>query len=69
MIHVLGDLNVDLILSGMTVPPAFGKEIIGTERCMAPGGSSANVAIILAATGVPVPGAKAGSRQSISKVR
>ena len=54
MIHVLGDLNVDLILSGMTVPPAFGKEIIGTERSMAPGGSSANVAIILATTSVPV---------------
>ena len=54
MIHVLGDLNVDLILSGMTVPPAFGKEIIGTERSMAPGGSTANVAIILASTGVPV---------------
>ena len=35
MIHVLGDLNVDLILSGMTVPPAFGMEIIGGDLIVA----------------------------------
>jgi len=53
-IHVLGDLNLDLILSGMTELPVAGREILAREhRCKA-GGSAANVAVVLALCGAPV---------------
>ncbi len=53
-IFVLGDLNVDLILSGMPDPPELGKEVVATERSRDPGGSATNVAIMLAAASAPV---------------
>jgi sugar/nucleoside kinase (ribokinase family) len=51
---VIGDLNVDLILSGMPDLPAMGKEIVATTRSTGPGGSATNMAIMLAANGYPV---------------
>jgi len=51
---VLGDLNLDLILSGMMEPPALGREILAREHCFKAGGSAANVAVVLAMCGAPV---------------
>jgi sugar/nucleoside kinase (ribokinase family) len=53
-IHVLGDLNLDLILSGMEEQPALGREILAREHDFKAGGSAANVAIVLALCGAPV---------------
>jgi sugar/nucleoside kinase (ribokinase family) len=51
---VLGDLNLDVVLSGMDVPPAFGREILARDSVLKPGGSGANVAMALSMMGAPV---------------
>jgi len=53
-IIVLGDLNLDIILSGIENTPSFGHEIVAKNCTMKPGGSAANVAMILALNGCPV---------------
>jgi sugar/nucleoside kinase (ribokinase family) len=53
-IHVLGDLNLDIILSGLGVYPSLGEEILAQNCVMKPGGSAANVALMLALNGCPV---------------
>jgi len=49
----LGELNVDLILSGMTERPKFGGEVLASELGMHAGGSTANVAACCAQLGLP----------------
>ena len=49
----LGELNVDLILSGMTERPKFGGEVLAEELGMHAGGSTANVAACCAQLGMP----------------
>ena len=51
---VLGDVNIDIILSGMRSAPAIGKEILADSSVMELGGSAANVAAMLALNGCPV---------------
>ncbi len=51
---VIGDLNLDIIFSHIDGQPAFGKEIGSGNFVMKPGGSAANVAILLALNGCPV---------------
>lgn len=51
---ILGDVNIDIILSGMLSPPAWGKEILADNCVMKLGGSAANVAAMLAMNGCPV---------------
>ena len=51
---VLGDLNVDVILGGMTKHPSLGEEILAVDYSRGPGGSAANVAVMLALNGCPV---------------
>jgi sugar/nucleoside kinase (ribokinase family) len=51
---VLGDLNLDVVLSGMAAPPSFGKEILAQSCTMKPGGSAANAAMVLAMMGARV---------------
>ena len=53
-IHVLGDLNLDIVLSGMKDLPSFGMERLAGCCTMKPGGSAANVAIMLAVNDCPV---------------
>lgn len=53
-INILGDLNADVILSGMKTPPALGKEIIAEKYVMHAGGSAANTALMLASMDCPV---------------
>jgi len=53
-IHVLGDLNLDIILSGLEGLPSFGEETLASGCVMKPGGSAANVAIMLAVNDCPV---------------
>jgi sugar/nucleoside kinase (ribokinase family) len=53
-IHILGDLNLDIILSGLEDLPTFGEEILASGCVMKPGGSAANVAIMLAVNDCPV---------------
>ncbi len=53
-IIVVGDLNLDIILSGLVEPPALGREILATDCVAKVGGSAANVAATLAAAGCPV---------------
>jgi sugar/nucleoside kinase (ribokinase family) len=53
-IHVLGDLNLDIILSGLEGTPAFGKERIASACRVKPGGSAANVSMMLAINNCPV---------------
>lgn len=53
-IHVLGDLNLDIILSGLEGLPSFGREILASNCVMKPGGSAANIAIMLAVNDCPV---------------
>jgi sugar/nucleoside kinase (ribokinase family) len=48
---VLGDLNIDMILSGMQSSPSFGREILAEGGCIKPGGSAANAAMVLAMCG------------------
>jgi sugar/nucleoside kinase (ribokinase family) len=47
-----GELNVDLILSGMTEPPKFGGEVLAEQLGMHAGGSTANVAACCAQLGM-----------------
>ncbi len=51
---VLGDLNIDIILSGIEKYPAPGREILAKEHVIKAGGSAANVASMLAVNGCPV---------------
>lgn len=51
---VAGEINVDLILSGLTSPPVFGREIRGTGFAQVPGSSSMICAIGLVRLGHPV---------------
>ena len=53
-IYVLGDLNLDIVLSGLEVLPSFGEERLATGCSMKPGGSAANVAIMLSINACPV---------------
>jgi sugar/nucleoside kinase (ribokinase family) len=49
----LGELNVDLILSGLAEPPKFGAEVLADDMSMHAGGSTANVAACCAQLGLP----------------
>jgi sugar/nucleoside kinase (ribokinase family) len=51
---VLGDLNLDIILSGIQTYPSPGKEILAGKHVIKPGGSAANVASMLAVNMNPV---------------
>lgn len=51
---VAGEINVDLILSGITSAPEFGREIVGTGFHQVPGSSSMICAMGLARLGHPV---------------
>jgi len=51
---IIGDVNIDIILSGMRSAPALGKEILADSSVMKLGGSAANVAAMLAMNGCPV---------------
>jgi sugar/nucleoside kinase (ribokinase family) len=53
-ILVVGELNVDLVLSGLESRPALGQEIIAQEFHMVMGSSSAICAAGLARLGAPV---------------
>ena len=53
-IILVGDLNLDIILSGLVEPPALGREILAADCVTKVGGSAANVAVTLAAKGCPV---------------
>ena len=53
-IIVLGDLNLDIILSGLQDLPSFGREILSRNCVLKPGGSAANVALMLALNECPV---------------
>ena len=53
-INVVGDLNIDLILSGLEDEFGLGREVIASRRDVSVGGSAANVASLLAAHGCPV---------------
>lgn len=50
---VLGDLNVDIILSGIQDDISFGKEVLATNHVKKVGGSAANVASMLSMNGCP----------------
>jgi sugar/nucleoside kinase (ribokinase family) len=53
-IVAIGDLNLDLLFSGLQALPAPGREVLA-ERCTwKPGGSCANTAMILKGIGWPV---------------
>ena len=49
-----GDVNVDLILSGIERIPAFGEEVIAQAMGMHMGGCTANVAVFCARLGIRV---------------
>jgi sugar/nucleoside kinase (ribokinase family) len=53
-VNVLGDLNLDIILSGIGSYPSLGREILAQNRVLKAGGSAANVAMMLAVNDVPV---------------
>jgi sugar/nucleoside kinase (ribokinase family) len=53
-IHVLGDLNLDIVLSGIVDLPVLGTERVARDCVVKPGGSAANVAIMLARNRCPV---------------
>jgi len=53
-ISVVGDLNIDIIFSGMREAPAFGREINADDCRTGVGGSAANTALMLAAMDCPV---------------
>jgi len=48
-----GDLNVDLVLSGMREAPKFGGEVLAEKLGMHAGGSTANAAACCAQLGMP----------------
>ncbi len=51
---VIGDLNVDLILSGLPRLPQFGEEVLATGLAQRLGGSAANFAVCCARLGMSV---------------
>ena len=51
---VFGDVNLDIILSDMDTLPALGHEIEARRCVVKPGGSAANVSMMLALNGHPV---------------
>ena len=51
---VIGDLNLDVILSGISKYPSLGEEIFAEDRLVKAGGSAANVAFVLASNNWPV---------------
>lgn len=51
---IAGELNVDLILTGIDGPPVFGGEILARALCHTPGSSSMICAMGLARLGTPV---------------
>jgi len=53
-IIVLGDLNVDLIFSGLESAPAPGREILADNYRLKIGGSAANTACMLSRANCPV---------------
>lgn len=53
-IVILGDINIDIILSGMRSSPVLGREILAKCSVMELGGSAANVAAMLAMNSCPV---------------
>lgn len=53
-IVVLGDLNIDLIFSGVETMPVLGREILANDYRLKIGGSAANTACMLALAGCPV---------------
>jgi sugar/nucleoside kinase (ribokinase family) len=50
----MGDINLDIILSDVQHMPELGREIEARGCTMKPGGSAANVAMMLALNGCPV---------------
>ncbi len=51
---VIGDLNIDLILSGIPRLPAYGEEVLATGITRRLGGSAANFAVCCARLGMSV---------------
>ncbi len=51
---VLGDVNLDVILSGLRENLKPGTEILARDSVLKPGGSAANTALVLGMCGVPV---------------
>ena len=51
---VVGDLNIDLILSGLPRLPDFGEEVLATDLVRRLGGSAANFAVCCARLGLSV---------------
>lgn len=51
---VVGDLNIDLILSGLPRIPQFGEEVLASGLSQRPGGSAANFAVCCARMGLDV---------------
>ena len=51
---VVGDLNIDLILSGIPRLPAYGEEVLATGITRRLGGSAANFAVCCARLGMSV---------------
>lgn len=51
---VVGDLNIDLILSGLPRLPRFGEEVLATGLVQRLGGSAANFAVCCARLGLKV---------------
>ena len=51
---VVGDLNVDIIIGGMTTLPALGTEEVGDQFDFRGGGSSGNCAVALSRIGLQV---------------
>ncbi len=53
-IHVLGDLNIDLVFTGMRREPRPGSEVQAAGCAWKAGGSAANTALVLRLLGAPV---------------
>ncbi len=53
-ILVVGELNVDLVVSGLSAQPALGQEILADQLTVVMGSSSAIYAVGLARLGAPV---------------
>lgn len=53
-ICVIGNLNVDLLIRGMTSLPEWGREVVGTSHHAFPSGQAGYLALGLAALEVPV---------------
>lgn len=51
---VIGDLNIDLILSGLSRIPQFGEEVLASGLTQRLGGSAANFAVCCARLGMSV---------------